>query len=138
MPGGEKPADAPELPDGEKPVMIDFDAMAAKGVISQETCDKIKAYMSEHKPAGMPEMNGQTPNGEKPEGLPEVNGERPAEGQNPPELPNGEKPEGVPEMNGQAPAAPAMGGLLKDLLDADVITQAEYDALVAAQTADAA
>lgn len=94
--------------------------------------------MSEHKPAEMPEMNGQTPHGEKPEGLPEINGEQPAEGQNPPELPNGEKPESVPGLNGQASEAPAMGGLLKDLLAADVITQAEYDAFVAAQTADAA
>ncbi len=74
MPGGEKPADAPELPDGEKPVMIDFDAMVAKGAISQETCDKIKAYMAEHKPAGMPEMNGQTPDGEKPSGAPAKGG----------------------------------------------------------------
>ncbi len=137
LPSGEKPADLPELPDGEKPAMIDFDAMVTKGVISQETCDRIKAYMAEHKPAGMPERNGQTPNGGKPEGLPEINGEQPAEGQTPPELPNGQS-EGMPEMMGQAPNAPAAGGLLKDLLDAEIITQAEYDALAAAQTADAA
>lgn len=79
----------------KKPGMIDFDAMVAKGAISQETCDKIKAYMEERKPAEMPEMNGQ-----------------------------------VTEV-------PAMGRLLKDLIDAEVITQAEYDALVAAQSADA-
>ena len=110
-PSGEKPSGAPELPNGEKPVMIDFDAMVTKGVISQETCDKIKAYMEEHKPAGMPEMNGQTP--------------------------NGEKPEGMPGMNGQAPEVHTMNGLLKELLDAEVITQAEYDALSAFQAADA-
>ena len=123
---GEKPAGAPELPNGEKPVMIDFDAMVAKEVISQETCDRIKAYMEEHKPAEMPEVNGQAPDGEKP-----------ADGQNPPELPDGEKAEGMPGMNGQAPEAPAKGGLLKELLDAKVITQAEYDALLAVQTASA-
>ena len=123
---GEKPAGAPELPNGEKPVMIDFDAMVAKEVISQETCDRIKAYMEEHKPAEMPEVNGQAPEGEKP-----------ADGQNPPELPDGEKTEGMPGMNGQAPEAPAKGGLLKELLDAEVITQAEYDALLAVQTASA-
>ncbi len=123
---GEKPAGAPELPNGEKPVMIDFDAMVAKEVISQETCDRIKAYMEEHKPAEMPEVNGQAPDGEKP-----------ADGQNPPELPDGEKAEGMPGMNGQAPEAPAKGGLLKELLDAEVITQAEYDALLAVQTASA-
>ncbi|MBR2703024.1 MAG: hypothetical protein IKE47_02515 [Oscillospiraceae bacterium] len=123
---GEKPAGAPELPNGEKPVMIDFDAMVAKEVISQETCDRIKAYMEEHKPAEMPEVNGQAPDGEKP-----------ADGQNPPELPDGEKAEGMSGMNGQAPETPAKGGLLKELLDAEVITQAEYDALLAVQTASA-
>ena len=40
-------------------------------------------------------------------------------------------------MNGQAPEAPATGGLLMELLDAEVITQAEYDALLAAQTVSA-
>ena len=137
LPNGEKPSGAPELPNGEKPVMIDFDAMVTKGVISQETCDKIKAYMAEHLPAGMPGMNGQTPNGEKPEGMPEMNGEQPVDGQTPPELPDGEKPEGMPGMNSQAPEAPTMNGLLKELLDAEVITQAEYDALSAAQATDA-
>ena len=112
--------------------------MVTKSVISQETCDKIKAYMEEHKPTGMPEMNGQTPNGEKPENLPEMNGEQPADGQTPPELPDGEKPEGMPGMNGQAPEVHTMNGLLKELLDAEVITQAEYDALSAFQAADAA
>ena len=67
MPSGEKPADAPEMPSGEQgqaptgekpaddkqaPKMIDFDAMVASGVISQETRDAIKAYMDEHKPEG--------------------------------------------------------------------------------------
>ena len=127
MPGGERPEGAPELPNGEKPVMIDFDDMVAKGVISRETCDKIKAYMEEHKPAEMPEMNGQFPGGEKP-----------ADGRDPSELPDGEKAEGMPETNGRAPEVPAMGGLLKELLDAGVITQAEYDALAAAQAAEAA
>lgn len=121
-PIGEMPSGAPGMPGGEKPAMIDFDAMAAKGVISQETCDKIKAYMAEHKPAGMPEISG----------------EQPVDGQTPPELPDSGKPEGMPGMDGQAPEAPAMGGLLKELLDAEVITQAEYDALAAALTADAA
>ena len=92
--------------------------------------------MAEHMPAGMPGMNGQTPNGEKPEGLPEMNGEQPVDGQTPPELPDGEKPEGMLGTNGQAPEAPAMGGLLKELLDAEVITQAEYNALADALTAD--
>ena len=41
-------------------------------------------------------------------------------------------------MNGQAPEVHTMNGLLKELLDAEVITQAEYDALSAFQAADAA
>ena len=48
--------------------MIDFDAMVASGVISQETRDDIKAYMDEHKPEGeMPAAPGE--------------GETPAEGE---------------------------------------------------------
>ena len=87
-PTGEKPADAPEMPAGEQgqapqsqaptsqqptdsqqaPKMIDFDAMVASGVISQETRDAIKAYMDEHKPEGeMPTAP--------------VEGEAPAEGE---------------------------------------------------------
>ncbi len=131
-PSGEKSADAPELPSGEKPVMIDFDAMVTKGVISQGTCDKIKAYMEEHKPADLPNGQPSERNGEKPADLPEgqtpeTNGEKPAglpEGQAPET--NSEKPAGLPE--GQAPAE---GGLLADLLKDGIITQAEYNALIA-------
>ena len=142
-PTGEKPADAPEEPedlsesaaenqnarngnkhaqgrgfggrrgqgsqDMKAHVMIDFDAMVTNGVISQETCDKIKAFMEEHKPEDLPEMNG-----EKPENLPEMNGGQSGD---------------MPEMNGQKPAE---GGLLAELLENNVITQEEYDALTAA------
>ena len=106
-PTGEKPADAPDMPSGEQgqsptgqqptdgqhaPKMIDFDAMVASGVISQETRDAIKAYMDEHKPEGkMPTA--------------------PAEGEAP---------------------AEAEPSLLNDLLNAGIITQAEYDAISAA------
>ena len=125
-PNGEKPTHLPEM-NGQAPGMIDFDAMVTKGVISQETCDKIKAYMEAHKPADLPEMNG-----ENPAERPEMNGEKPADL---PEM-NGEKPADLPEMNGEKPAeseTPEHGGLLADLLKDGVITQTEYDALVAAQ-----
>ena len=141
---GEAPSGLPEMNgqppqmDGEKPSghpdMIDFDAMVKDGVISQETCDKIKAYMEEHRPSELPEMNGQLPqmdgqapemggqppqmDGEKPSDLPEMNGQ-------PPQM-NGEAPSGLPEMNREHPAN---GGLLNDLLSNGIITQAEYDAL---------
>ncbi len=141
---GETPSGLPEMNgqppqlNGEKPSghpdMIDFDAMVKNGVISQETCDKIKAYMEEHRPSDLPEMNGQLPqtdgqapemggqppqmDGEKPSDLPEMNGQ-------PPQM-NGEAPFDLPEMNGERPAN---GGLLNDLLSNGIITQAEYDAL---------
>lgn len=121
--------------------MIDFDAMVKNGVISQETYDKIKAYMEEHKPVNLPEMDGQAPemdgqppqmDGEKPSDLPEMNGQPPQmNGQvpemngQPPQM-NGEAPSGLPEMNREHPAN---GGLLNDLLSNGIITQAEYDAL---------
>ena len=155
---GEAPSGLPEMNgqplqmNGEKPSghpdMIDFDAMVKNGVISQEACDKIKAYMEEHRPSELPEMNGQLPqtdgqapemggqppqmDGEKPSDLPEMNGQPPQmNGQvpemngQPPQM-NGEAPFDLPEMNGERPAN---GGLLNDLLSNGIITQAEYDAL---------
>ena len=123
---GEKPSDLPEMNgqppqmNGEKPSghpdMIDFDAMVKNGVISQETCDKIKAYMEEHRPSELPEMNGQ---------LPQTDGQVPEMGGQPPQT-DGEKPSDLPEMNGEHPDN---GGLLNDLLSNGIITQAEYDAL---------
>jgi len=156
--GEQFPAEAPQMNgqppqmNGEKPSgppdMIDFDAMVKNGVISQETCDKIKAYMEEHRPSELPEMDGQLPqmdgqapemggqppqtDGEKPSDLPEMNSQPPQmngrvpemNGQ-PPQM-NGEAPSDLPEMNGERPAN---GGLLNDLLSNGIITQAEYDAL---------
>ncbi len=141
---GEKTSDLPEKNgqppqmNGEKPSghpdMIDFDALVKKGVISQETCDKIKAYMEEHRPSDLPEKNGQPPqtDGEKTSNLPEMNGQPPQmNGQVPekngqPSQTDGEKPSDLPEMNREHPAN---GGLLNDLLSNGIITQAEYDAL---------
>lgn len=138
---GEAPSDLPELPDmnGQRPGMdghgpgmgsqapgfVDFDAMVTQGVITQDTCDRIKAWMEEHKPADLPEMDGQAPdgNGQPPEkpnmGGPNGSGEAPAD------LPE------PPEMDGDAPM---MGCLLEELLANEIITQSEYDALIAAQT----
>ncbi len=117
---GEKPdsANGPmggmpgDMNGGKAPDMIDFDAMASNNVISAETLEKIKAFMEANKPADMPEMNGQAP---------EQNGQAPEQ--------NGQ----APEMNGQAPELGL--DLLDDLLKNEIITQEEYDALVAARTA---
>lgn len=130
---GEAPSGLPEMNgqppqmNGEKPFgspdMIDFDAMVKNGVISQETCDKIKAYMEEHKPVNLPEMDGQAP--EMDGQPPQMNGQPPQMNEQPPQM-NGEVPSNLPEMNGERPAN---GRLLNDLLRNGIITQAEYDAL---------
>ncbi len=123
---GETPSGLPEMNgqppqmNGEKPSghpdVIDFDAMVKNGIISRETCDKIKAYMEENRPSELPEMKGR---------LPQTDGQAPEIGGQPPQM-NGESPSGLSEMNGEHPAN---GGLLNDLLSNGIITQAEYDAL---------
>ena len=159
---GEAPSDLPELPgmNGQAPDMndqrpgmdgrgpgigpqapgfVDFDAMVTQGVISQDTCDRIKAYMEEHKPADLPEMDGQDPDGN---GQPrEMNGEAPDGNDQPPEKPDmggpngsGEAPTDLPEPPEMDGDAPVMGGLLTELLENGIITQSEYDALIAAQS----
>ena len=195
---GQAPSDGPQM-NGQRPSgppdVIDFDDMVSKGVISQETCEKIKAYMEEHKPADLPEMDGQGSDGEAPTDLPELpdmngqppqmsgqapdmggqppqmsgqapdmggqppqmNGQAPSMGGQPPQMSgqapdmggqppqmngqalNGDAPAALPElpdMNGEFPemegATSAKGGLLNDLLNNGIITQAEYDALIEA------
>ena len=140
----------------DEPVNIDFDVLVAQGIISQETADSISAYLSEHtptgeKPADLPELPSgekpadapELPSGEKPADAPELpSGEKPADapelpsGEKPadaPELPSGEKPADLPEMKGNQPQT----GILNDLLQAGIITQAEYEAISAALTVDA-
>ena len=124
-PSGEQPfGQGPfgQGPAGNGPVMVDFDALAQAGVISQDTCDRIKAYMEANKPADPPADDGRTPSGEQPGDLPE---------QPDGKAPSGDRP-ADPPADGDAPAE---GGLLKDLLDAGVITQEEYDAINAARQA---
>ncbi|MCR5482281.1 MAG: hypothetical protein K6F52_05740, partial [Clostridia bacterium] len=57
---------------------LDLETLVSEGVITQEECDSIEAYLEENKPE-LPEMNGQPPqtegeapefDGEKPEGHP--------------------------------------------------------------------
>ncbi len=140
LPSGGRPSGAPGAPGGGEPAMIDFDAMAEKNVISQETCDNIKAYMDGHEPD-----EGKTPperpDGEKPaegQAPPEKpDGEKPAEGQAPPEKPDGEEPaegQAPPEKpdGGKPSDAPIMNWILSDLLRDGIILQDEYDALLAA------
>lgn len=152
VPSGEAPSDLPECsemngeapefrsqaPDmnGRPPMMggkfgeptfIDFDTMIEDGVISQDTYDRIKAYMEENKPDDLPEMNGEAP---EMDGQPPMMKRQGPDGETPVDLPE------PPEFDGEAPEFesenPMINGLLNDLLEAGVITQAEYDALVAA------
>lgn len=97
----------------EMPRMIDFDAMVTKGIISQETCDQIKAFMEAHRPDGMPGMDNQFPNGQ----TSDMNGQKVGPGM------NGHPGRG--QRNG--------GGLLHDLFSAGIITQTGYEALSAAE-----
>ncbi len=144
-PQGEAPADsgngqAPEMngqapqmnENGQRPPMdgkapeagfgfIEFKTYVEDGTISQETYDAITKYMEENKP----ELPKGVANGERLE-LPEgaKNGEKP-------ELPEGAKEGEKPELKeGEGP------DLLKDLLEAGVITQEEYDTLAAAREAN--
>ena len=70
--------------------------------------------MEAHKPSDKPEGQPQV-------GAPEINGETPVEGQTRPDMPDSADPSD----------APVMGGLREDLLRDEIITQAEYDALIA-------
>lgn len=117
-------------PNGQKmPRMIDFNAMVTNGVISQEACDQIKAFMEAHRPDGMPGMNGEGPG---------MDGQMPGMDN---QFQNGQ----THDMNGQKVGSgmnghPGRGqrnggGLLQDLLSAGIITQTEYEALSAAENA---
>ena len=99
---------------------ISFENYVADGTISQETYEAITKFMEENKPE-LPEGMAEGERPELPEGAEE--GERP-------ELPEGAEEGELPEMKeGEGP------DLLKDLLEAGVITQEEYDALAAAREA---
>ena len=80
--------------------MIDFDALVESGTISQETCDKIKAYMEEHKPS----------DGQQPPEMP-TDGQQPGDGQQPPEMPTDGQMPGMPGegQNDQMPGMPGGG-----------------------------
>ena len=95
---------------------IDFEACVKDGTISQETYDAIKKYMDENKP-------------ERPSSAGEEDSKT--------EMKESEKQEDgtSTEMKEDTSSKMEKPDLLKDLLDAKVITQDEYDAL-AKRTAD--
>ena len=107
-----------------------------EGIISQETLDAILKFMEENRPELPDGTDGNQPGDppEKPDG---------AQGGTP-QMPGGQKPDGAPEMpgdgqSGNMPAMPNGGGqmlmlsqeMLDQLLEAGIITQEEYDAILA-------
>lgn len=152
--GGDKPSASqndmtPPQGGGE----AELQALVEQGIISQDTLDAILKFMEENRPA-LPEgdngQNGTPP--EKPDGQQSSNAPQMPNGQQPgnaPQMPDGQQPGDAPQMPdgqqpGDAPQMPDEGGqrmpmlnqeLLEQLLDADVITQDEYDAILAFQQA---
>ena len=86
---------------------LDLDSLVSEGLISQETCENIKAYMEAHKPE-----EGTTLPPDRPEETVSEDESLPNE----PALPE-EAPQGVPEH------------LLQELLDAGIITESEFEVL---------
>lgn len=142
---------APDMPAFDAQPDSIWQKLADEGVISEETLSAIQQYLQENRP-DMPEGNGQSGSGapempavdaqpgaapEKPDGS-QPDGERPNDA---PEMPGGNQPDGsgAPEMpngsgqpNGNQPGGAMISeSLLNDLLNAGVITQAEYDAILA-------
>ena len=119
MPDGERPDDMPEMPDGERPMggmpgMV-WSMLVEDGVISQETCDAIEEYIKENapdKPADAGDDNERPEPPEKPVG----------DESDPLELPeDGEPINGIPGLTEE---------LLDALLNAGIITESEYEALL--------
>ncbi|MBQ8081436.1 MAG: hypothetical protein IJ240_06020 [Clostridia bacterium] len=108
-----------------------FKKLLDQGVITQDTYDKIEAYLKDKAPAaGANDAPAALQNDQAPE--------VPADGQAP-EMPQGDQAPELPQ-DGQAPELPASGaeaGLLNELLADGVITQTELDAINAAIAEDA-
>lgn len=141
--GSDRPAasqDAMTPPQGDGQPGNDLQVLVEQGIISQDTLDAILKFMEENRPE-LPEGDNNQ-NGAQPGNAPEK-----PDGQqlgNAPEMPNGQQSSNAPQMpNGQqpgsAPEMPDEGGqrlpmlsqeLLNQLLEADVITQDEYEAIL--------
>ena len=132
---------APDMPAFDAQPDSIWQKLVEEGVISEETMAAIQQYMQENRP-DMPDGNGQSgsgapemPNGngqrgaapEKPDGNGQPDGDRPSDV---PEMPNGNVQPDIPNGN-QPGGAMISESLLKDLLNANIITQAEYDAILA-------
>ena len=110
----------------DMPTRLDTKKLLEDGVIDEDTYNAIEAYLKENapeKPEGEQDDTQQPP--EKPEGEQD-------DTQQPPEKPDGDADDDSTDQ----PELPEIGGgldevQLKNLLDAGVITQEQYDAIVA-------
>ena len=95
-----------------------------EGIISQETLDAILKFMEENRPELPDGTDGKqfgTPP-EKPDGAQD----------GAPQMPGGQKPDGMPEMpDGGGQTLMLSQEMLDQLLEAGIITQEEYDAILA-------
>ena len=91
---------------------IDFDALLAQGVISQETRDRIKAYMDARDSAGTSDANAAEDSTDTTAGATKKGGQ---------------------QTKKQKKATAQNASLLIELLQANIITQAEFDAITAIQ-----
>lgn len=150
--GSDRPAasqDAMTPPQGDGQPGNDLQVLVEQGIISQDTLDAILKFMEENRPE-LPEgdnnQNGaqpgnapEKPDGQQPGNAPEMpNGQQSGDA---PQMPGGQQPGSAPQMpNGQQPgSSPDEGSqrlpmlsqeLLNQLLEADVITQDEYEAIL--------
>ncbi len=95
---------------------IDFDALLAQGVISQETRDKIKAYMDARDSAGTSDTNAAEDSTDTTAGATQKGGQ---------------------QTKKQKKSTAQNASLLIELLQANIITQAEFDAITAIQNGTA-
>jgi hypothetical protein len=116
--GQQPPAMNGSNQNGQPGMRLDFEQLVKDGVIDQELCDKILNYMKEHAPQGQPGGSVPTEDSQSPV---QSDGNTPAEGSQPPA-----RPEGVQGQQGGFEEQ-----LLKDLLDNSIITQEQYDLLLA-------
>lgn len=122
--GGQQKPDDQNAPK-DMPTRLDAKKLLEDGVIDEDTYNAIEAYLKENapeKPEGETDETQQPP--EKPEGEQD-------DAQQPPEKPDGE----TDDDSAEKPELPEIGGgldevQLKSLLDAGVITQEQYDALL--------
>ncbi|MBQ8130643.1 MAG: hypothetical protein IJ175_10370, partial [Clostridia bacterium] len=122
----QKPATGRGTGRGGRHSRIGFETLLKDGVIDQETYDAIQNYMKEKHSASASSEDAVPAPAEG-----EVPPEMPAEGEVPPEMPaDGEVPPAKPEGE-PAGEDPVLAGLLQD----GVITQEQYDAILAARAA---